>query len=227
MRYKFITCFALALAASMVIENVYADDASESAACSAAGPRQAAAGYKVKIEKADVNSQIFKEAIATCMKVATNVNQSDKDRASAYDTIASAYENMNDTKAAFENYDKSINIKRNYSAYFSRGSLYMAVGRIDDAIRDLKDAVNNREDDYFVYGALNLIGVAYYKKQDYDMAIIYFTKAIEFEQKAMFHNNAVIAKIYHNRGVAWHNKGDESKAQQDYAKEVDIRLGGK
>jgi tetratricopeptide (TPR) repeat protein len=58
-------------------------------------------------------------------------------------------------------------------------------------------------------------GYAYYRKQDYDKAIMYYSEAIHF--------NPNYAETYNKRGLAYFNKNDYDKAISDYSEAIRLK----
>ena len=57
-------------------------------------------------------------------------------------------------------------------------------------------------------------GNSWAKKEEYDKAIVDYTRAIEIDPR--------LAEAYTNRGVAWSNKGEYDKAITDHSKAIEI-----
>jgi len=60
-------------------------------------------------------------------------------------------------------------------------------------------------------------GIVYARKADYDEAIFYFTRAIQYDPAC--------ARAYYNRGLARGTKGEYGKALADFAKAIEIDPG--
>jgi tetratricopeptide (TPR) repeat protein len=109
---------------------------------------------------------------------------------------------------AISDYSKAIELlteaKYIYQARFNKGVCLRRLGKLDESIEDLKQAVLLQGDKA---SAHNNLGLSYFEKEEFEEAISEFTKAIGIEQHP-FHFN--------NRGLANYHMGRLDEAKQDY-----------
>jgi tetratricopeptide (TPR) repeat protein len=91
-----------------------------------------------------------------------------------------------------------------YQAKFNKGVCLRRLGRLDESIEDLKNAVQLQGDKA---SAHNNLGLSYFEKEDFEEAISEFSKAISIEPHP-FHLN--------NRGLAYYHLGLYDEAKTDY-----------
>ena len=91
-----------------------------------------------------------------------------------------------------------------YQARFNKGVCLRRMGRLDESIEDLKQAVALKNDQD---SAHNNLGLSYFEKEEYDDALQEFTKAIALKPHP-FHFN--------NRGLALYHIHRYEEAKRDY-----------
>ena len=120
---------------------------------------------------------------------------------------------------ALNYYSLAISKDTNYVlAYNNRGSLYLDLNDIGNALYDINKAISI-DSDYAP--AYNNKGVAYHKQKKYTEALAYFDKAI------LLNND--YAKAHLNRGITRQIIRDEDGACNDWirAKELGIDIADK
>jgi tetratricopeptide (TPR) repeat protein/SH3-like domain-containing protein len=144
--------------------------------------------------------------------------------------------------AGSQHYDEAIDAftkaleedPRNAEAFNQRGFAWFLKGDYDRATEDYTAAI---EIDPRFADAYNNRGAARYEKGDYDGAIADYTLALkdvisylESESSQTPDNkprykdiNPVFAKVYINRGSAWHHKGNYNRAVADYTTALEIQ----
>jgi tetratricopeptide (TPR) repeat protein len=97
----------------------------------------------------------------------------------------------------------------NSDAYASRGLAWIAVGKVELAIKDFSEAIRLDPKHGQAY---SLRGNAWHEKEAYDKAIADYTEAIRLEPKW--------AGVYTNRGNSWSEKGEYDKAIADHSEAI-------
>ena len=113
--------------------------------------------------------------------------------------------------------DKAIRINpRNAAAYLNRGIAWYAKGNWDKALDDYNQVIRL---DPRSHAAYNNRGNIALEKKELDAAIADFNRAIELNPKA--------SQAYLNRGLGQKMKGNETEAEQDFARcrALDRELG--
>ena len=94
---------------------------------------------------------------------------------------------------------------------FQQGNVLMMLRQIDVAIEVYRYAIDLNS---YNTGAYNNRGIAYGKKDEYELAIKDLTKAIELDP------SFIIA--YYNRGIAYRQQGDSELAIKDLTKAIEL-----
>ena len=97
-----------------------------------------------------------------------------------------------------------------YRIYYNRGTEFIHLGMIDQAIADLKLAIALNKDFPESYGNL---GAAYFQKGDWPNAIAAFSRAIDLASNA---GKPPSPRYIHGRAQAFENIGQLEKSQVDY-----------
>ncbi len=83
-------------------------------------------------------------------------------------------------KAAIEKFDQALNIQKDPKFYYSKGLALKALKQNEEAIKVFKEAINLKTD---FAPAYNAIAGIYLVQGDYDNAISYYKKALEYNPK--------------------------------------------
>lgn len=94
--------------------------------------------------------------------------------------------------------------------YYNRGTEWIHIGNLDQAIADLKQSTVLSPDFAEAHGNL---GAAFFQKQDWPNAIASFSMALEIAHRA---GKSTIPRYVHGRAQAFEKVGDLQKAQADY-----------
>jgi tetratricopeptide (TPR) repeat protein len=125
-----------------------------------------------------------------------------------------AYFNKGEYDKAIADYDEAIHLDPSVDLlYYDRGVAYLDKGECDKAIADFSEAIRlaPKEAKWASYSAR---AKAYFNKSEYDRAIADCTEAIRLNQE--------YAEAYYNRGVTYEKKGDQAKAEADFAKAKEL-----
>ena len=95
--------------------------------------------------------------------------------------------------------------------YNNRGSAYLDMGMLDEALADFNQVLEINPRGVETYSNRGLI---YYRKGDFSRAMEDYNKALEIDP--------LDAGIYTNRGGLYFNKGDFNRAIADYSKAIEI-----
>ncbi|GHV27678.1 hypothetical protein AGMMS4952_09780 [Spirochaetia bacterium] len=112
---------------------------------------------------------------------------------------------------AIADFDQSIRINPNISAFYSRANAYSDKGDYDRAIADYTEAIRINPN---VASSYNSRGITYSDKGDYDRAIADYTEAIKLDPKHF--------AAYNSRGYAYTDKGDYDRAIEDFNQAIRI-----
>lgn len=126
-----------------------------------------------------------------------------------YSYLGVYFARQNNAVKAMELFEKAISLKVNHSfAYQQLGNIQFQTQQYAKAIENLESAMNyvGRPDPQ----SLNLIGACYSNLRNFDLAIKYFSQAIQM--------NPNFADAYQNLGLAMQQKGDNQKAQKYFQK---------
>ena len=124
---------------------------------------------------------------------------------------------MGNYDGALASYNRAISVDAKFQlAYNNRGVLQMDKGRLDDAEKDFKKALELKSD--YSAAASNLSGV-YFKKKEYKPALDWANKAVKMDKEN--------AAAYVNRGMAREMTRDMVGACEDWhtAKELGSETG--
>ncbi|MFB3926120.1 MAG: tetratricopeptide repeat protein [Syntrophales bacterium] len=112
---------------------------------------------------------------------------------------------------------KAVEIKTDYSeAYNYMGMVYDGMGRYDLAIQSFKNALSNILYETPSY-AMNNMAWSYFKKGDYDSALLQFSEALKHEPNMM--NHAALEK---NIGVVLYRKSNPNSAVMHLKRSLEI-----
>ncbi|CAN0462061.1 unnamed protein product, partial [Ectocarpus fasciculatus] len=107
--------------------------------------------------------------------------------------------NLNRDSEALDDLNRAIEMdQNNVEAYYSRGILQSKLGNYQEALSNLKQAEELNEE-YFQDYLLNGYSEVYRKMRDFDCAIDYAKKALEFNPQ-FFWANATLAEIHSDMG---------------------------
>lgn len=116
--------------------------------------------------------------------------------------LGELYRQDGEFNKAITKYNIALDIKPDYiSAYNNLGNLYDEMREHDKAIEEFKKSLNVKPN----YIAYNSLGIAYYNKGLWDLAIDQYSKAIELNQDS--------PTPYVNMGNAYYQKGDIDNAE--------------
>lgn len=150
-------------------------------------------------------------------------------RGAEYDTLADFLQDTeNNLARAIADYDEAIRLNPNYStAYYNRGTWYLAKDDFDRAIADLNEAIRigpqgsvrgtdfgSRQGDEQKADYFHARGQAHFAKQDTDRAIVDYDEAIRF--------NPDLTRAFINRGLAYRAKGDSDRANEDFDQAIKL-----
>ena len=121
-------------------------------------------------------------------------------------------------KDALADYNAAIEINPMESRFYvSRANLLWDMGDFVGMRRDAEKAVRLEPD----YGKSHfLLGNAHFRIGNFDEAIAAYDTAV-----ARGLNADIKPQAYHNRGVAWERKGEQSKAEQDFRRARQLGFG--
>ena len=156
------------------------------------------------------------------------------DYAKAYNSRGFIYLKQGKRKKALEDFNQAIEINPNLAeAYFNRGYYFLTFRKaiseiglylekhdlsqliIDKALKDFRKVIKidpkNAKSHY-------ILGKIYQMKNQSDLAIEEYTKAIKFDSE----NNIDDYRIYYNRGNSYYKINQLSSAIEDYTKAIKI-----
>lgn len=114
---------------------------------------------------------------------------------------------------AIDFYDKAIESKPDEPVYLENRALaYLFLENLDFAERDFKEAVKLNHST----NSLNYLGIIYFRKNAFDQAIEYYSRAIDQDK-----NQAI---LWENRALCWESMGENQKAEDDIMKALEIEL---
>ncbi|HYL48141.1 MAG TPA: tetratricopeptide repeat protein [Stellaceae bacterium] len=130
------------------------------------------------------------------------------DRADTYKKRGTAYYRNGDYTHALADYGAAIKLSPQCgSCYNNRGMARNQTGDYDGAIADFTAAIQYEQHDPDLWQVYFNRGIAWYHKNDNDRAIADYDQAIKL--------NARCAPCFHDRGMAWQDKGDLAKSNDD------------
>jgi tetratricopeptide (TPR) repeat protein len=175
---------------------------------------------------------------------AIKINPND---AGSYNNRGLAYHFKGNLEKAISDYDKSIEIDpKGAEPYNNRGLAHIPRHNLDEAIKDFQTALSLWLESAPLY--YNNIGMAYYYKEDYENALIYYKKAINlkpdldiihcnlghclvkkesYEQAISEYSKAISLNsnntdCYMNRGLTYFKIGQIKLGLADFQKAIDI-----
>lgn len=121
----------------------------------------------------------------------------DSTYAVAYFNIGYIYSNNRNFRGAKNYFDYAIRYDSSNASYrFNRGIMLNELNAYDSALSDFDKTISLEYTE--VYDVYNRIGVSYYRKENYDSAVLYFSKAKEGSDKDIFDKNLAHA-LYQNQ----------------------------
>lgn len=130
------------------------------------------------------------------------------DRADIYEKRGVAYYKNTDYAHAVADYSAAIKLSPDCGRCFNnRGMARNQTGDYDGAIADFTAALQYEQNDPGVWQVYFNRGIAWYHKNDNDHAIADYDLAIK--------RNPRCSPCFHDRGMAWQDKGDLAKANDD------------
>ncbi|PCJ84389.1 MAG: hypothetical protein COA57_09320 [Flavobacteriales bacterium] len=137
----------------------------------------------------------------------------------AWNNIGQHYYQIGDYQKAVENYTKAMEVDKWCPPvpYMWRGVVYLEhLKEVDKAISDFQKVLTfpNPADPTQIDGRQNL-GLAYYRKGDYDNAIKYYNEVLQRQPNR--------AKAYYLRGLVYGAKGENKNAVNDYSAAIQLQ----
>ncbi|MGH7001246.1 MAG: tetratricopeptide repeat protein, partial [Stellaceae bacterium] len=130
------------------------------------------------------------------------------DRADIYDKRGTAYYRNTDYAHAIADYGEAIKLSPDCGhCYNNRGMARNQTGDYDGAIADFTAALKYEQRDAALWQVYFNRGIAWYHKNDNDHAIADYDLAIKLNPRC--------SPCFHDRGMAWQDKGDLAKANDD------------
>lgn len=130
------------------------------------------------------------------------------DRANVYDKRGIAYYRNGDYAHAVADYSAAIKLDPDCGHCFNnRGMARNQTGDYDGAIADFTAALKYEQHDSGLWQVYFNRGIAWYHKNDNDHAIADYDLAIKLNPRC--------SPCFHDRGMAWQDKGDLAKANDD------------
>ncbi|HKR18736.1 MAG TPA: tetratricopeptide repeat protein [Stellaceae bacterium] len=130
------------------------------------------------------------------------------DRAGVYDKRGTAYYRNTDYTHALADYSEAIKLSPDCGQCFNnRGMARNQTGDYDGAIADFTAALKYEQHDPALWQVYFNRGIAWYHKNDNDHAIADYDLAIKLNPRC--------GPCFHDRGMAWQDKGDLAKANDD------------
>ena len=122
---------------------------------------------------------------------------------------------------ALEQYNKALNIEKDYRIYYQRGLALKSLGKLEEAKTSFQESIKLKSD---FEGGYNALGGVYFSMGNYQEAVDNFEKVLEFTK-----NNSVKSKIKKNLSLAYtklgsdeEKNGNSSKAVEYYSKGAEI-----
>ena len=142
---------------------------------------------------------------------------------------------LNDYEKAMEHMEKALAIHefnkdtlKLADAYHIMGTLYLELGKYEDAKTYLSTALAFREklwgDNHpSVANSYNNLANVVYSLGDYDKALEYIQKALDIKKAVLCENHPDIATSYNNLGLIYNGLGEHQKALECFDKALKIR----
>jgi len=145
----------------------------------------------------------------------------DPNYADAYSRIGEAYTCKEEYDNAIKYYKKALKLNPNHADAYYLGLSYDAKADFTNSLKYYKKAlVYNPDYDPAIYK----IGLIYYNRGNYDLAIKKINEAIRLDTKA-FKPRPYTAWLYNSLGLAYSKKGNQVAAIQNYQKALKIEPG--
>ena len=130
------------------------------------------------------------------------------DRADIYNKRGTAYYQNTDYAHAVADYSAAIKLSPDCGHCFNnRGMARNQTGDYDGAIADFTAALQYEQHERDLWQVYLNRGIAWYHKNDNDRAIADYDLAIKLNPRC--------SPCFHDRGMAWQDKGDLAKANDD------------
>ena len=102
------------------------------------------------------------------------------------------------------------------AGYLQRADNHFKNGSYDLAIKDYRKALSQQDNYMKISNAeiINKIGICFYKRENYNKAMDYFTRAINSDSSK--------AQFFYNRGLARKKLGYANYAQEDFKKAKEL-----
>ena len=141
--------------------------------------------------------------------------------ARAYLIRGASHAAMGQHDPAISDLTKSIELDpQGADAYLQRAACYLRKGRNETAISDFTRAIDLGAEQV---GACFHRGGAYAREGRHDLAISDYTRTIELMLAAAgAARSNDVARVYHERGLAWRSQGDLDRAIADFAKALEL-----
>jgi tetratricopeptide (TPR) repeat protein len=187
-------------------------------------------------DQRDCFSLGMESAIKACTKAIASGGAKGDDLAALYNARGAEYDTLagflqdteNNMARAIADYNEAIRLSPNYSsAYYNRGTWYLAKDDFDRAIADLNEAIrigpqasvrgtdfSSRQGDEQKADFFHARGQAYFGKKDSDHAIEDYDEAIRLNPK--------LTRAFVNRGLAYRAKGDVDRANVDFDQAIKL-----
>ena len=144
------------------------------------------------------------------LKLCNEVLELDPNSYLAYSYRASVYVGLKDYYKAIDDANKSIEINPTYYySYNNRGCAYLELGNYEQALSDFSESIRRVGRRKYPIPYLNR-AATYIELKEYEKAIDDCNKVIEFKPTC--------AEAYNNRGCAYEELGETTKAQVDFVK---------
>jgi serine phosphatase RsbU (regulator of sigma subunit)/Tfp pilus assembly protein PilF len=143
------------------------------------------------------------------------------------------YHMWSEYKPALENYQASLKIRTAIKDSFGLASIYNNLGRFYHDQGDFPEAMHNyslslgmrealKDQNGVSISYVNIAGLYYNQKND-TLALKYFLKALEIQEKAAHKNNMVIAPVYSSLGSIYRDRKEYALAESWFLKSLALR----
>ena len=114
---------------------------------------------------------------------------------------------------AIEDYNKALNIEKDYRIYYQKGVAEKKIRKLEDAIKTFEECIKLKSD---FSGGYNALGGVYFQMGNYTEAIKNFEKVLSFAD-----NKSVEKKIKKNLSLAYTKLGNDELANGNSTKGVE------